>query len=65
MVPASVMKYPDFRKAYRERLTKLRPLFDEKNTAAIIDRAMARLGPAPRPRVATTWNGTTWNWAGR
>jgi hypothetical protein len=48
MVPASVMKYPDFRKAYRERLTKLRPLFDEKNTAAIIDRAMARLGPAAK-----------------
>ena len=48
MVPASVMKYPDFRKAYRDRLTKLRPLFDEKNTAAIIDRAMARLGPAAK-----------------
>lgn len=48
MVPASVMKYPDFRKAYRERLIKLRPLFDEKNTAAIIDRAMARLGPAAK-----------------
>ena len=48
MVPATVLKYPDFRKAYRERLIKLRPLFDEKNTAAIIDKAMARLGPAAK-----------------
>lgn len=48
MVPAAIMKFPETRRAYRERLIKLRPLFDEKNTAAIIDKAMARLGPAAK-----------------
>ncbi len=48
LVPATVMGFPKWRKAYGERLVKLRPLFDAKNTDAIIDRALTRLGPAAK-----------------
>jgi hypothetical protein len=48
MVPGIVLGLPEWRKGYRARLVKLRPLFDKKNTDAIIDRAMARLGPAAK-----------------